>query len=94
MGASFGGQLCSDPLSLAGRLAELNLPSAWFGKPNSFLCPSGTRPGSGWLLLPRGALDALDFNQLYDLVFTSQEDATSGRPRPRSGTCSWSMPCA
>lgn len=70
MGVSFGGKACIDPLALARRCRELDLPTDWVGKPNSFRCPLGGEVGRGWILLPRGSIDELDLDAYHDLTFT------------------------
>src|SRR5262249_38324554 len=61
------------PLFLRDQLAAQNLPCPWYGKPNSFECPAGVLSGTGWLLLSRAALNNLNLNTLYPLIFTSPE---------------------
>ena len=73
MGVSYGGYNCIDPVSLRDQLVAANLPVDWYGKPNSYECPSGVDSGEGWILLPRSTLDALDLDSLHSLTVASLE---------------------
>src|SRR5262245_39997190 len=79
---SLAGQPCLSPAALYRQCLELRLSVDWFGKPNSFTCPLGGKPGRGYVLLTRGQLDAIDplhrFGGLYNLTFSLIPELSTG----------------
>lgn len=73
MGITFAGQSCLAPNRLRQDCLDRGLSIAWWGLPNAFICPLGTEPGEGWLLMARSSLQKIDpaltFAGLYPLVF-------------------------
>lgn len=82
MGVTLGGKSCLEPLTLYTFCQEHGLPvSEWYAKANSYVCPLGSKPGTGYLLMRRGDLAlsvvetsdsnaTLNLNASHDLVWT------------------------
>lgn len=70
MPASFGGQPLLDPAVLFRECRDRGLPTDWFGKVNSFRCPLGEKPGTGFLLVRRSDLNKISFRAGETLTVT------------------------
>jgi hypothetical protein len=76
MGASFAGKVCQDPRTEAENCRRLGFPTDWIGKANRYECPLGHKSGTGYVLMLRSDLDAIDVNVPADLIFA---DGNGGR---------------
>ena len=65
--ATFGGKRLLDPGSLYLSATEYGGPKDFWQRANSYTCPRGKEPGTGWLLMLRKDLDTLDLNALHEL---------------------------
>lgn len=83
----FGAEPCLDPLALLETCQRLSLPTAWWGLPNSWTCPLGTRSGTGHILLSRASLDTLGLDTPRDLVMSiARGELAGGTTTPQSVT--------
>lgn len=73
---TYGSEQCADPLVERETCLRHGLSTDWYGKPNSYACPTGSGSGVGWILLPRSSLIALG-------IIGTDGSAASGQSTPR-----------
>lgn len=72
MPLDFAGRRCADPQTTLRACRDLNYPSDWFPRANTFTVSLGEAPGRGWVLLRRGDLDLIDATADHTLTLFDQ----------------------
>lgn len=82
---TFGGRPIVDVNSAMRTAADHNWPDAHFrGKATSYICPTGSKPGYGFVLMRKSDLDAIRNQPTVDLMVTYR-DARSAVQTPLKG---------